>query len=82
MKKDWNNPELKNLGVENTENEDYCPNAPSRCFCNYYCKTCKGCKYTEGTCFWDKINIFKNKCICPGNMLPGEGEGGAIPTFS
>lgn len=61
MKK-WNNPELKNLNIDRTNQEEYCPNAKAKCWCEYYCSSCKGCKYDKG-CFWGGLFNVK-KCTC------------------
>lgn len=36
MKKNWNNPELKNMSVQQTNNEETCPETNTKCFCEHF----------------------------------------------
>lgn len=85
MKKNWNNPELKNLAVGCT-NEEGCPAGsgvmPTHDFgwgpdCPYYCAVCGGCKqevYKQELCLF---NI-----VCPIITCKNKNNGGCPTTQS
>lgn len=69
MKKNWNNPELKNLSVGCT-NEGGCPAATGEKHgfgpfpdCEHYCAVCGGCKlypFMQNLCLANAINPIKH----------------------
>lgn len=77
MKKEWLKPELMNLNVMATREEEGIETADEK-FIGFHCEYCE--KWV-----WGNKNDHMNKChkpSKPGDMLPNPGEGGPIPTFS
>ena len=84
MKKNWNNPELKNLSVGCT-NEGSCPAGtgvtPSHDFdyipdCGMYCSVCGGCM-AGGL-----QKVCPDNWVDPINKCPNACSGGCKPTQS
>lgn len=74
MKKEWINPEFKNLGIDLTATEDYCSEdhqgeIAAACFCEHYDARhkggCGGCKAPGYICKWtNKKPCLIKQCVC------------------
>lgn len=82
MKKNWENPELNNLNVQNTntEEQENCPENSAKCFCEYYhvnifglscCGGSGGCSAPGYICkYTGKKPCITKKCSCTDKAAP------------
>ncbi len=81
VKKNWEMPELMELGLKSTKEDCSTLKTGEKCFMNHTCQYC-GKEFKAGSFSHIEYELHVAKCGKPGYPLPGPGEGVPTPTVS